>query len=161
MTLLVGWREWVALPDLGVARIKAKVDTGARTSALHAVAIEPCQLDGQAAVRFQVQPVQGDDSISRSCRALLVDERQVRDSGGHVELRPVVRTHLQLGGVCWEVELTLTARVDMRFRMLLGRTALKGRFHVDPGRSYLQGRASVPATGNVSTSPDPARASDP
>lgn len=145
MTLLVGWREWVTLPELGLDRVKAKVDTGARTSALHALAVTSCRLDGREAVRFQVQPVQADSRTVQDCCALLVDERTVRDSGGHVELRPVIRTRLQMGTVSWEVELTLTERSEMRFRMLLGRTALRGRCHVDPGRSFLLGRrAPVP-----------------
>lgn len=140
MTLLVGWREWVALPDLGIGRIKAKVDTGARTSALHALAVTACRLDGEPALRFQVQPLQGNDRLLLTCCAPLVDERTIRDSGGHAELRPVVRTRLQLGDQSWQVELTLTERSDMRFRMLLGRTALRGRCQVDPGRSFLLGR---------------------
>lgn len=133
--VVIGWREWVCLPALGIARLKAKVDTGARTSALHAFAVER---RGDL-VHFHVHPHQRDDEASVATQAELVDERHVRSSSGATELRPVVRTRLELGGQSFEVEFTLTNRSLLGFRMLLGREALRRRFVVDPGCSYRCG----------------------
>lgn len=138
--MLLGWREWVALPGLGIEHIKAKVDTGARTSTLHAFSVEDFEQDGRHRVRFSLHPLQRDQDTVVECVADVIDRRLVRDSGGHAEMRWVIETEVALGGRRWSVEMTLTARDDMLFRMLLGRTAMAGQATVDPARSYLQGR---------------------
>lgn len=143
--LKIGWREWVALPDLKVGAIKAKVDTGARTSAVHAYRIEPFRRAGGLWLRFELHPLQRSEAMKVTCEARAVDERAVRNSGGRVERRYIIRTLLRIGDEAWPIELALANRDQMGFRMLLGRTALEGRALIEPGRSYLLGaRASKP-----------------
>jgi len=138
--LTVGWRESVALPGLGIPVIKAKLDTGARTSAIHAFALERFTERGAPRLRLWIHPRQRNERDEVVCEADIVDERLVTDSGGHRERRLVIETPLALAGHTWTVEMTVTNRDIMRFRLLIGRTAMHGRLLVDPGRSYVQGR---------------------
>jgi len=141
----LGWREWIALPELDIKRIKAKVDTGARTSCLHTFRTEPYTQDGERRVRFWVHPVQNDMHQVVECDAKVLDERDVSDSGGHKELRLMVETTLVLGDQSWPIEMTLTNRDSMQFRMLLGRTAMAGRAVIHPEASYLAGEPAFKA----------------
>jgi hypothetical protein len=135
--IVVGWREWPALPALGLASVRAKIDTGARTSALHVDAQWRFVEAGAPWVGFRLSPG-GQGSVD--AQAPVVDEREVTDSGGHRTLRVFLRTRLLLGGIEREIEVNLTDRRGMRFPMLLGRTALAGLFTVDPARSFVHGR---------------------
>ncbi len=137
---LVGWREWVSLPAWDVAWVKAKVDTGARTSSLHAWDLATFDRGGAPWVRFAIHPWQDSDRDEVQVEAPLVDHREVRSSSGAAEPRPVVRTELSLAGRLVAAEVTLARRDEMGFRMLVGREALRGRFLVDPERSYLGGK---------------------
>lgn len=134
--VVIGWREWVSLPELGVKWIKAKIDTGARTSALHAFGIERFRHSGKEKLRFDVHPLQRNDRKIIHCVANIVDIRTVTDSGGHREHRYVIETPMVLGGVEMMIEITLTNRSFMTFRMLLGRKALHNYFIIDPATSY-------------------------
>ena len=137
MVNVLGWREWVSLPELGIDRIKAKVDTGARTSALHAFDVRLEEISNKKIVKFSIHPKQRDLDLVIECQAPLVEEREVRDSGGHSELRYVIETQIAVGDTVHSAEITLTNRDTMGFRMLIGRTAMKGHYLVDPGRSFL------------------------
>jgi hypothetical protein len=138
--LTAGWREWVSLPDLGVDWVKAKLDTGARSSALHAFDLEEFRLDGERWVRFEVHPWQRTAEDAVQVELPLHDERVVRSSSGHEQHRYVVRVALRLLKRTVTTDVTLTRRDEMGFRMLIGRDALRQGFVVDPGHSYLGGR---------------------
>ena len=138
--LRLGWREWAALPDLGLPAIKVKVDTGARTSALHAFYTEKYQLDSVDMVKFMIHPIQRNYDFDVECHAPLIDFREVSDSGGHREMRYVIETSIIIGNAHWPIEITLTNRDNMRFRMLLGRRAMEARAVIEPGASYLNGK---------------------
>lgn len=140
---VLGWREWVALPALGIPAIKAKIDTGARSSALHAASVEPFDRDDEEWVKFRIHPVRSRPEIAVEGRARILDRRVVSDSGGHREERIFVRTPLVAGALEWPIEINLTDRETMLFPMLLGRTAMSGRVCVDPSRSYVLGRPSA------------------
>lgn len=142
--LILGWREWLALPELGLPAIKAKVDTGARTSTLHAFYVDTFRRDGRLYARFGVHPLQQRADLVIHGEAPVIDRRQVSDSGGHREERYVIETRLALAGREWPIELTLTNRETMLFRMLLGRTAINGRALVDPKKSFLTGQVQRP-----------------
>lgn len=136
---VLGWREWLALPDLGLRSIKAKLDTGARSSSLHVEAIEEFERDGATWVRFALDARTRSGRKARWFEAPLADRRRVTDSGGSSALRPFIRTHIRIGGDLFEIETNLTNRHGMMFPMLLGRTALAGRIVVDPARSFVLG----------------------
>lgn len=138
--ITIGWREWVKLPDLGLPWIKAKIDTGARTSCLHAFSLETFDKNSEAWLRFGIHPRQGDTDTEVYCEAKIIDQRMVSDSGGHKEQRYVITTPLVIGKQQWPIEITLTNRDNMKFRMLLGRTAMEGRLAVNPEASFLLGK---------------------
>jgi len=140
---VIGWREWLALPDLGIPLIKAKIDTGARSSSLHAFDMKLFRRGGRHMVRFSVHPYQRSTSPSVQAEAELIDERLVRTSAGHEQLRPVILTTVKLRERVWTTEVTLTGRDQMGFRMLLGRQALVARFLIDSARSYMAGRPAL------------------
>lgn len=137
---IIGWREWVAFPDLSIEHIKAKIDTGARSSALHAYDIECYKTkNGKLRAKFSVHPLQRNSKTIIHCHADVIDQRYVRSSSGQRELRTTIVTNLALGNEVWPIELTLTNRDSMGFRLLIGRTALRRRFLVDPQRSFFFG----------------------
>jgi len=140
---IIGWREWVTFPQLGIDLIKAKIDTGARTSALHAWNIQPFERDGEQWVQFQLHPNQRDNRTVVGCSARVTDRRAVRNTGGKQEMRYVITTGVTLGNVSWPIEVTLTNRDKMGFRLLLGRSAVKNRFLINTGSSYLSQRSTV------------------
>lgn len=134
----IGWREWVALPELGIHEIKAKIDTGARTSALHAFALRPFTENGKDRITFDIHPLQNNVEVVTRCTADIIDKRWVSDSGGHREERYVIYTPVVIGNKTWPIEITLTERDTMLFRMLLGRNAIRKRFIVNPAKSFIR-----------------------
>ncbi len=150
---VIGWREWVLLDDLGDQPVKVKVDTGARTSALHAFNLRLVSDGSVTTAHFEYHPLQRSGVASREVSCVVVGFRRVRSSNGRSENRPVIRTVAELGVHRWPIDITLTSRDTMGFRMLLGRSAVKGRFLVDPGRSYLQSQ-SLKAPAPQTPEPD-------
>lgn len=134
---IIGWREWLSLPELGIDKIKAKVDTGARTSALHAFSLNPFKENGKNRIRFDIHPLQHNTDKIVTCVADIIDVRWVSDSGGHREERFVICTPVIIGGQSWPIEITLTERDSMLFRMLLGRSAIRKRFMINPAKSFI------------------------
>ncbi|MGC6465501.1 MAG: ATP-dependent zinc protease [Akkermansiaceae bacterium] len=135
--ITVGWREWVGLPDLGVWDIKAKIDSGARTSCLHTSQYEIFGKEGVEWVRFTLHPLKKNLQLETIAEAPVRDYRIVRDSGGHEEKRPFIQTTLMVGSTVWPIEISLSNRERMKFRMLLGRTSMANRVLIDCSRSYL------------------------
>jgi len=139
---ILGWEEWIALPELGLPAIKVKVDTGARTSALHAVFVEPFGSRRAPKVRFGVHPIRGKADVEIVCEARVVDQREVRSSNGERERRYVISTPLRIADREWPIEVTLTNRDTMVYRMLLGRQAIIEGVLVDPSASFREPRLS-------------------
>lgn len=133
---VIGWREWLILPDLQINKIKAKVDTGARSASLHAFDLEFYRKAGHEYIRFKVHPEQRNSKKTQECKAKVLEYRRVKSSNGRSERRPVILTKVSLFGQVWPIEVTLTNRDEMGFRMLLGRECIKKRFLVDVSRSY-------------------------
>ena len=136
---VIGWREWVSFPDLRIAQVKAKTDTGARSSSLHAFDVKVVEHDGKKLVRFKVHPLQRDSKKTVTCETELLEYREVRSSNGHLQRRPVIVTTIQILGQSWPIEVTLANRDEMGFRMLLGREAVRNRFLVDAAKSFYGG----------------------
>ena len=141
--LKIGWKEWVSLPDLQIPAIKAKVDTGARTSALHASHITTFTRASESWVRYVVLPLRNNPEVEIQCESKLLDRRDIKNSGGQIESRYVIETTVVLGEARWSATLSLTSRDDMLFRMLLGRTSLPGNVVIYPGEKYLIGNVKL------------------
>jgi ribosomal protein S6--L-glutamate ligase len=144
--MTLGWEEWVALPQIGLPALKAKIDTGAKTSALHAASVEGVRRNGIDMVIFQVQPARRRD-LAVLCSAPVVDQRDVISSNGEKERRFVIETLLVINGHQWPIEITLTNRANMSSRMLIGRQALANGVVIDPARSFLMPRLGYGAYG--------------
>lgn len=138
--ITLGWREWLDLPDLGANNVLAKIDTGAKTCALHTFYIDDFYREGAQWIRFGLHPNRHSDKLAVHCEARVKEKRDVTDSGGHTENRYVIETLMQLGGELFAAEVTLTNRDNMKYRFLLGRNALRRRFVVDPAKSYRLGK---------------------
>lgn len=149
--LVLGWEEWISLPELGLPAIKAKVDTGARTSALHAYFVEPFTSGRKQKVRFGVHPIPRRNDVYVLCTARVVDRREVRSSNGERAHRYVIETPLRVGDRAWPIEVTLTNRDSMSYRMLLGRQAIVRGILVDPSASFRQPRLRYKVYGATST----------
>lgn len=141
---IVGWREMAHLPELGLADIPAKIDTGARTSSLHGIVIEEFERDGERFVRFAVDW----DGVRHECEAIHVDIRGITSSNGETQRRYVIKTPLTIGSETFRAEISLADRSDMKFPMLIGRSSLRRRFFVDSGHSWMQSPGHKPVKGH-------------
>lgn len=148
-TTILGWEEWVSLPGLGIPAVVAKIDTGAKTAALHATAIEPFGSERRPYVRFKVHPVPDRPEIEINCSAKVVDRREITSSNGETELRYVIETHVRIDDEQWPIEVSLTNRDSMQYKMLLGRRAIGDSMIVDPNRRNLQPKLSFDAYSAV------------
>lgn len=137
-SLMIGWREWATLPELNVPLIKVKIDTGAKTSALHAYDIKIVKIEGKDFAEFIIHPIQKNDKVCRKTIAEIVGMRTIKSSNGHKENRLVIRSPIKIGEYVWDIDITLTNRDIMHHRMLLGRAAM-AQVLVDPTKSYCQG----------------------
>lgn len=144
---MVGWRELVALPELGLGAVPAKIDTGARTSSLHATVLDRFERDGRDYVRFAIDF--GRQHVRQVCEAVHVDRRGVTSSNGETQMRLIVKTPMRIGAVQFRAEISLADRSDMQFPLLIGRTALRRRFVVDSGSSWLQSQGRIPRKDRV------------
>ena len=140
--LLIGRHEWCALPELNIPLIKGKVDTGAKTSAIHAFDITTKMIDGQLHAQFLVFPIQGDNEHSVACCAPVIDERDIMSSNGHKETRLIIQTKLSLGDQSWPIQVSLSNRDPLKYRLLLGREALSTRVLIDPNHTSYQKKVS-------------------
>jgi hypothetical protein len=148
----IGWREWVCLPDLTIPGIKAKIDTGARTSSIHASNIEVVKKGKKRYAKFIVYPLYNNRTVFIDCLSEIIDEKRVTDSGGKSEMRYFIETDLVMGERRWKIDVSLTCRKKMRFRMLLGREALAGKVIIDPRKQYLSGKVFSQAYDNLQDS---------
>jgi len=139
LPIVIGWREWVAFPDLGIHKTIAKMDTGAKSSVIHAFCIKEIEIEGVRIVEFRLHPAQGKNTPELFCRAPVIGQRVIRSSNGQTEQRYVIETRLKLGNLMRKIELTLTNREEMEYRLLLGRDALREKYFIDPNASYLLG----------------------
>jgi ribosomal protein S6--L-glutamate ligase len=137
----IGWKEWFNLSSIGLPAIKGKIDTGAKTSAIHAFNIENFYIEDVEYVKFDINPLQKNKKLKRTCISRVIDQRMVCDSGGKKEKRFVIKSDLKIGKIKIRIDLTLTNRDSMTFRMLLGRDAIKqAKMFVDPSKSFLQSK---------------------
>lgn len=158
--VVVGWREWIALPELGIGPISAKIDSGAETSCLHALEVTTFRRGKIEWVRFQL-PASTRNASGIQRETPLLDVRQVRSSSGHLSLRPVIQTVIEMGGARWPIELTLASRESMGFRMLIGRQAIAKHCLVDCGNSFLLPRPTTGSLAQCERIPFPDLATDP
>lgn len=147
--LLIGWTEWCELPGLNIPIIKAKIDTGAKTSAIHALNIKRILNEGTPYARFDLKPIQGNNKILIHCEAPIIDERYITSSNGHKEKRYIINTPLKISNECWNIELSLSNREPLKYRMLLGREAMNHRVLVHPGITCNQGKITKEALVNA------------